>query len=180
VLLDALEGAVRDEEFAEALRDGVGHAQMLSNSQREHLRHALEHAQAGEWLHAEPPLTHGLEGAFWATARERSLITPNRSYASNPKKKIHGVENVVKLIAADDGFSLFVRRRVFGTTGDPFRHGDADGGERRQVLLCIAALCGWIDAFVELPALPVLSAELNEHMPEALDLAQTKQLPPGG
>jgi hypothetical protein len=179
VVLDALEGAVRDEEFSAALQEGVGHAAMLNSSQRRHLQHALEHAEAGEWVDASPPLMSGLEGAFWATAHERAVINADRTRADNPNKLIKGVENVVRLVVADEGFSLFVRRRVFGTTGDPYRHGDADGGERRQVLLGIAALCGWVDSFVGLPALPVLSVELNEQMPDALDRADERGFPPG-
>jgi hypothetical protein len=179
VLLDALEGAVRAEEFSGALQDGIGHARMLNPSQRRHLQHALEHAQAGDWVDASPPLMSGLEGAFWATARERLVINPDRTRADNPNKLIKGVENVVRLVVTDDGFSLFVRRRVFGTTGDSYRHGDADGGERRQVLLGIAALCGWVDEFVGLPALPVLSGELNQEMPAAIGRAEKRRMAPG-
>jgi hypothetical protein len=54
-----------------------------------------------------------------------------------------------------------------------------EGAVRDEEFAEALRLCGWIDAHVGLPALPVLSPELNQHMPEALDRAETKHLPPG-
>ena len=167
VLVEALESVVRDEGFSAALRDAVGHAHQLSNTQREHLKHALVHARAGEWLHASPPLMRGLEGAFWATARARQVITAERYEASNPRKRVKGVERVIRLVVEDHELLMFLLLRVFGTTGDPVRHGDSNDEDRAHVLLAVAGLCGWLDAFVGVPALEALSNELAMHLPAA-------------
>jgi len=100
------------------------------------------------------------------------VITEDRTLVAQPTKLIKGVESVVKWVAPDQEFSLFVRVRVFGTTGNAYRHCDADGGERRQVLLGIAALCGWMQAFLGVPALDALSGEMNAHVAQALDEAR--------
>jgi len=71
-LLASVEAAVRDEEFAAAVRNDLKAATMLNASQLRHLDHALEHAQAGEFVDASPPLTNGLEAR---SGRRRGTAT---------------------------------------------------------------------------------------------------------
>ena len=143
-VLDALEGAVRDEAFASELRSAVARCEMLTAPQRHHLEHGLQHAHHAEWLDASPPLLAGLEGAFWSVARTKNLINAERRLVAQPTKAIRGVESLFNKLPVAGDYATFLRHRVFGKSGDPFRHGDADSGERRQVLFGVAALAdGW-------------------------------------
>ena len=63
------------------------------------------------------------------------MDNPNKSVGSRPWAELLGLERA---------FQTFMVRSVFGTTGNPFRHGSASDGERRQVLFGVAALSGWL------------------------------------
>lgn len=167
-LLLALEAVVGDGEYVDALRQAVERAPLLNPSQATHLDHMLEHAAAGEYVEASAPLYPGLEGAYWAAAYATTVITPERTRIDNPNKKV-GFEAAVKLLALPPDHQTFMIRAVFGTTGDAYRHGAADAGERRQVLLGVAALAGWLERFAEEPALDVLGTRLAAALPAAVD-----------
>ena len=79
------------------------------------------------------------------------------------KARRTGVSLFKHLPAADD-FVSFLKRQVFGTTGNPFRHGDADDGERRQALFAIAALAGWLEEFADAPVRYELGARMELHL----------------
>lgn len=55
-------------------------------------------------------------------------------------KSAPGFEKLVKLMGSPLEVEIFVRRAVFGGTGNTVRHGGAEEIERRQVLLGIVAL----------------------------------------
>jgi hypothetical protein len=176
VVLDALESVVADGEFVAALRQAVAEAPYLGDSQRLHLDHMLEHAAEGEWVYAAAPLYPGLEGAFWQAAYEVPVVTPERMDVTNPNKQLQ-FETMVKRLGLEQEFVTFVVRSLFGTAGNPFRHGGANCGERRQVLFGVAALAGWIEQFAGAPALNVLGTRMSAALPAAIDRAtQTRTL----
>lgn len=54
---------------------------------------------------------------------------------------------MVKRLGLAPEFKTFMVRSLFGTAGNPYRHGGANSGERRQVLCGIATLAGWFQQF---------------------------------
>jgi len=171
-VLDALEAVVTDGEFAPAMREAVAKAPHLGTSHRIHLDHFLEHAAQREYVHAVAPLYPGLEGAFWETAYQVPVVTPERRSLRNPNKDV-GFETMVKLLPLEQGFVMFMVHAVFGTAGNPYRHGGANSGERRQVLFGIAALSGWLQQFANQPALDVLGSRISEALPAAIERVQS-------
>ena len=167
-VVDALEAVMTDGEFVPALREAVADAPHLVDSQRTHLDHMLEHAAQREYVHAVAPLYFGLEGAFWQVAYQLPVVTPERRDLRNPNKLV-GFETVVKLLPLEQELQTFMVREVFGTVGNPYRHGDASSGERRQVLFGIAALAGWLEQFAKVPALDVLGSRVSEALPAAIE-----------
>jgi hypothetical protein len=170
-VLDALEAVVIDGEFVPAVRAAVRLAPHLGHSQRRHLDHMLQHAADRDYIDASAPLYFGLEGAFWQAALARAVITPDRTRLDNPNKPV-GFETMVKLLGLEREFQTFMVRAVFGTVGNPFRHGSAEEGERRQVLLGVAALAGWLEEFANVPAMEVLAARLGRELPGAVERAR--------
>lgn len=168
-VLDALEAVVTDGRLVAALREVLAEAPLLSDLQRECLLDGLEHAQRGEHLRAVVPLTCGLDGALTSAARDRSLIDAERRLLSDPRKKAHGPNTVVRELGLDSEFERHLHRHVFAPKGHSFRHVDADGGERRQALFAIVALCGWLDAFVGLSAHATLVELMGDELPGAIE-----------
>lgn len=176
-VLYALEDVVRDGEFVPEVRAQVARAPHLNDSQRVHLDHMLEHAAEGKWVYASAPLYVGLEGAFWEVAYVQAVVTTQRKRIENPNKDV-GFESMVKLLGLDQEFQTFVVRGLYGTTGNSYRHGGADSGERRQVLLGIAALTGWLEKFAGARALDVLAERMAWALPAAI--ARARLLPSTG
>ena len=154
-VLAALEDVVGDGQFSPALCGEVKRAPYLNDSQRTNLDHALQHAAEGEYVHACASLYWGLEGAFWEVGYVQSAVTPDRKDPANPNRSL-GFESMVKRLKLEPELKTFMVRGLYGTTGNSYRHGGADSGERRQVLLGIAALTGWFEEFTNVPALTVL------------------------
>jgi hypothetical protein len=167
-LLTALAHVVCDGEYVDALREVLRDAPHLTRTTHEWLDHALEHAAAGDWVQAVPPMLLGLEGALHRAAVEKALIIDRGG-------KFLPAERVVKEMALDEDYAAFVIRRVFGGIGNAFRHGRADSGERDQVLFAVVALAGWVDLFLELNAMGVLASELSSRLDDAV--ARVRQLP---
>ncbi len=161
-LLTALAELVCAGEFTQALRKVIEDAPHLTDAQRDYLDHALEHAEAGDWRQAVPPLLVGLEGALHSAAVAQSLIVVAGG-------KSLAAEALVKRMAIDDDYAVFVVRRVFGGTGNAFRHGRAVDGERDQVLFGVVALAGWVNYFMQLNAMCVLAAELSKRLDGVID-----------
>jgi hypothetical protein len=165
-VLDAIEHACSDGKYVPALRKAVAAAPYLNSSQREQLDHALEHAGEGEYVKASGSLYFGLEGAY----REAAYAAFPETRPTGTKKAL-GFEKLVKLTALAPELKTFVVRGVFGGSGNVVRHGHADGSERRQVLLGVAALAAWIERFSSEPALELLAAYLEVSVPRAIDAA---------
>ena len=91
---------------------------------------------------------------------------------AQPTKLIKGVDALCKRLPVGGHYATFLRQRVFGTTGNTFRHGDADGGERRQVLFGIAALAGWLEEFADEPIRYALGARLQVHIVGSLQVPE--------
>jgi hypothetical protein len=171
VVVDALESAIADGEFVPALRQAVAEAPHLTETQRIHLDHTLEHAAEGRYVHASAPLYVGLEGAFWEVAYVRAVVTLERKRLDNPNKDV-GFETMVKALGLEQEFATFMVRALYGTTGNPYRHGGATTDERRQVLFGVAALCGWLQQFADVPALNALGSGMSAALPAAIERAR--------
>jgi hypothetical protein len=172
VVLDAVEAVVCDGEFVPAMRGELARARLLKRSQRMHLDHMLEHAAAREWVHASAPLyAGGLEGAFWAAGYDKLVVTVQRTDPTRPTRKVE-FETMVKLLPVPQELKTLMTRGLYGTAGNPFRHGDADDGERRQVLLGIIALTGWFEHLVGVPAFTFLVRRTARRLPSAVKLRE--------
>jgi hypothetical protein len=170
-IVDALEVVVTKSDFVAALEAVVAEAPHLSDAQRKNLMHGLGHVARGEYVIAIPNLMHGLEGAMYSVARARSIIDGERRLLSNPRKLVGSVEMVVREMQLDQEYRTFLHRRVFGTGGNAFRHGDADDGERQQALAAVVAVSGWVDAFMGLYARSVLVELMEDELPRIVERA---------
>jgi len=167
-VLLSLEAVARDGQFIAALRTEVSRAPYINSSQRTNLDHALEHAAHGEYVHACASLYWGLEGAFWEVGYAKLAVTLQRTDPKNPNRSI-GFETMVKRLGLGQEMKTFMVRGLYGTAGNPYRHGGADSGERRQVLLGIAALAGWFEHFTNAQALTELVTRTGQALPGAVE-----------
>ncbi len=167
-LLDALEGVVLDGELVATLEEVVREAPYLDQLARRWLIHALGHAERSEWDQAIPPFVLGFEGALYGAARARALVPAEEG-------KFTAAESLVKMLPVSPEYTAFVVRRVYGGQGNAFRHGRADSGERRQMLHCVVALVGWVDAFMGLSGMQVLAGLLDKRLPGAVDRGGAEQ-----
>ena len=174
IVLLALETIYSDGKYIPALREAVAVAPHVTPSQRTHLDHMLEHAEQGEYVKASGSLYLGLEGAY----REAAYATAATTRPTGTKKAL-GFEKVVKLMDLPPEVQTFIVRAIFGGTGNTVRHGAADGIERRQVLLGVAALAAWLELFADAPALDVLGDYLTATLPTALEQREPLALAPG-
>ena len=172
IVLFALEEVVRDGEFVATLREAVKHAPFIGDSQRVNLDHGLEHAAEGEYIKASLPLYGGLEGAFWEVGYAKAVVTLHRKDVRNTNKDIR-FESMVKRLSIEQAFKTFMTRAVYGTVGNPIRHGGRGGGERRQVLLGVAALAGWFEEFTGVRALTALVNRTGQALPGAIELMRS-------
>jgi hypothetical protein len=161
-LLQALEDVVRAGEYIGMLRQAVAEADELTDAEKDHLDHALEHAQLGEWRRALAPFYPGYEGAVYQAGLRHQHVTPSRG-------KIEAAEKLLRRVIGEGEYLLFVIRHVYGGTGNPHRHGRASTGEREVMLSGIVALAGWIDHFMNLPAMEVLVGFIEDRLPAAID-----------
>lgn len=176
-ILYALESVISDGTFVSALRAVISRAPHINESQRTHLDHGLEHAAEQDYVRACPSLYSGIEGAFWRAGYGLAVVTVDQKDPRNTNKGV-GFDRLVKLLGLDPEFSTFMNRALFGTVGNPYRHGDAEGGERRQVLLGIAALAGWCEEFANEQAWTALIQRAARALPQAILNARLPALPP--
>ncbi len=174
IVLDALERICSDGRYVPALRHAIATAPHLNPSLREHLDHALEHAGEREYIKASGSLYFGLEGAYREAAYASAILPRPAS-----TKKAVGFETVVKLMGLTPEVKKFVVRAVFGGTGNAVRHGQADGIERRQVLLGVAAIAAWIENFAGEPALELLAEHVGAILPQAIQQRRRPALAAG-
>jgi hypothetical protein len=172
-LLQALEDVVRDSEYVAALREAVAQASDLTDAEQDHLDHALEHAQRGEWRHALASFHPGFEGAVYQAGLRRRLVAPSRG------TKIEAAESLLRRVIGEGEYLVFVIRHVYGGVGNPHRHGRTNTGEREVMLSGIVALAGWIELFMSLPAMEVLVDEIEGRLPAVVEaLSGPAQLEP--
>ncbi len=173
VLLQALEDVVREGGYVAALREAIAQADDLTEAARDYLDHAMEHAQRGEWRLALATFHPGFEGALYQAGLRRKLVPPSSG------KKIEAAEKLLKRVIGEGEYVLFVVRHVYGGVGNAHRHGRADTGEREVMLSGIVALAGWVENFMNLPAVKVLVDEIQGQLPSAIEAvtgpAQLKQ-----
>lgn len=171
VILDALEVVVTDGEVIPALREAVANAPYLTPFQRPLLDNMLEQAAERAYITACGSMYLGVEGAFAEIGCARMIITPDRRWTQPPHKPISFDAMVKRLQLKHEGFESFIVKAVFGTAGNPYRHGyaDADAGVRRQVLFGVAALAGWLQEFAGVEALDMLGIRLEGALPAALE-----------
>jgi len=164
-LLRALEAIVIDGDYAQALSSALDKAPYLTDVQRDHLQHGLEHAGRGEFERAIPPLMHGMEGALWSTARGLSVIDAKRRLINKPRMpRARSIEPVIRELPTGEGFSTFIIHRVFGGSGNVVRHGELGLDGRPRALFLVVAVAGWLDAVMDVPAHEVLGHMLGEQL----------------
>jgi hypothetical protein len=69
---------------------------------------------------------------------------------------------MIKALPAEEGFSTFAIRRVFGGVGNPVRHGEATGNRREHVLYLVVLMAGWLTDSMGFPAREVLGQHLRD------------------
>jgi hypothetical protein len=177
-VLLALEAVLSDGQFAAALRGEVAGAPFINSSQATNLDHALEHAGRREYVRACASLYWGLEGAFWEVGYATAVVTLQRTDPNKTTRAV-GFESMVKRLKLGQEMKTFLVRGLYGTAGNSYRHGGADSGERRQVLLGVAALAGWFEEFTGVPALTELVTRTGRALPAAVQRVLDTPRPPG-
>jgi hypothetical protein len=153
---EALDHTVRQTSLIDALKASIREVSYLSDEQRQWLRHGLDHAKAGEWVQAVPPLILGLEGALHAAAVEARVIRPKT------RGKHIKANKVIRIINVSQDFKAFVGKLVFSEEGHAFRHGQPRSDPRRHSLLLVVAVIGWLDHALGTDANHVLADEMGE------------------
>jgi hypothetical protein len=175
VILHTLEAVVLDGKFVQNLREDVVRAPYLNDLQRINIDHGLEHASIGDYDRACSPIYDGVEGAYVAVLIAESII----KLATNPNKqgKIKFESALAKLKASAD-LKTFIKRELFGTRGNPYRHGSASSGTRRQVLFHVVALAAWFEQFTAVPAVQCLAERVADELPDAITRTAPARLNP--
>jgi hypothetical protein len=147
-LLDGLELALRSSPLLEQVEAAVQTSADLDPIATRRLVVALEAVRAGHYIDADPPLSQGLERAFFALAREQGIIDNENNFlvparSSRAKK----VEDLFEHLGLDYGYRRYLNAWVFGDFGNPARHGTLpdEPAHRRWVLRAVAALLGWFE-----------------------------------
>lgn len=166
--LHLLEEVVLDGKFIPLLREAVSTGPFLTGPQRQSLDSALASLSRLEWVPACNNLYIGLEGAFWEVAYERQTVTCDRMDSKQPTKELGFDAMVKKLLAAEPEFATWMVRALYGTVGDPYRHGGAKNGHRQQALFAMVALAGWFQSFTTIKAWDLLIASARLHIPIAV------------
>jgi hypothetical protein len=180
VVLHALQVVATDGEVVPALRAAVAKAPYLTPYQRTLLDSMLKQAAEGAYVTATSAMYPGLEGAFAEIGRARTVITSERRWTNPPHKPV-SFDAMVKMLKLEhEGFELFMVTAVFGTAGDPYRHGYGDPTTaRRQVLFGIAALAGWLQEFTSVRALDALGSRMERALPTAIEHVRRRLLDAG-
>lgn len=152
----ALDHAVRQSDLVDAVSGAIGEVSYLTHEQREWLIHGLEHAKAGDWVQAVPPLITGLEGALHGAALDAQVI-PAGSEAN-----YMAAEKLIKRIEFGEEFRAFAIRLAFGGRGQAFRHGRPKDASRDQALLLVVAVIGWLDYTLGSQGTYLLAREMRE------------------
>jgi hypothetical protein len=176
--LDALERVFREGTFIRGMREKLAEAPYMSEYQRQILDHALGHVKKGDYRLSISHLLDGLEGALIHAAMERSVIDGDRWLIGKPKDKRnrrHGVDAVIKEMELGEELERLLHRGIFGKRGNPARHGNVQGNERRRALLSVVALAGWMDVFMANRASASLVSAMSVYLPETV-LRQQRQL----
>ena len=160
------------EGAADAIRQALVGLDDAADYPCRHMAHALEHLGRGEYAHAWPPLLIGLEGHIRRHAEQHGVIdAEGRMRGSKP-----GVEKIYKALEVPHFYERFLQSRVYGGSGNLFRHGSAAAGVERQMTYAAVAVCGWLeflghrqamDALIDkLDASPSLAAAIASAEPE--------------
>jgi hypothetical protein len=180
VVEHVLEPALTDPEFLREVERVLADAP-LPEANRRQLAQGLVHVGEQDYVLAVPQLILPLEGAFWQVAQDRDLVervkgrmrfTPE----SGEQGSAGAVEAVFEPLGIDPDFRTFLVRLVYGKSGNPFRHGNAQDGWRRTGLLLVVALVGWLDLYADGEEHNLLYQTFARH-PEGIDRALTL-LPP--
>lgn len=176
--LHLLEAVAVDGECVGGLREEVRRAPFMTQPQRVLLDAFLGHVEDREWIQASSDMYSSLEGAFWEVAIQKSVVTRDRCDPLRPSKT-WGFETMIKrLLASEAEFATWMAQAVFGTEGNPFRHGSAEDGHRRQALFGLVALAGWFQSFTGVQAWDDLIERGQAHIVVAVERAQDGVLIP--
>ena len=147
---------LREEQLVGDVREAIGRVALPSASARQLLA-GVDYFAAGDDELAVPLLINPLEGAFWLLAAERGLVEQNRKgkwIEIDTGRQIDGVERLFRMpdLGVDETQRRFLTGLAYGGSGNPYRHGTAQGGYRLRALCLFAALLAWLEMSGELEA----------------------------
>lgn len=140
----------------DVLRDTVTRADQPNTWASGHVKHAIDHLQEGEFLHAWPPLVTGVEGLFWGAAMREGYLDGEGNYTPRATKsdgttlkgRPRAASDVIGLLTINERVKSFLNRHAFGTEANAYRHGlRSSEGERWQCLIWLLALVAFADRY---------------------------------
>lgn len=147
-LLDGLELALQSSTLLDQVEAAVHSSGDLDPIAKRRLIVALEAVRDGHYIDAAPPLSQGLERAFFGLARDRGIIDADNKFLVKARtSKAKKVEDLFEHLGIDYGYRRYLNAWVFGDFGNPARHGMLvdEAAHRRWVLRAFAALLGWFE-----------------------------------
>lgn len=153
---ELIERGLREKHLIGDVRDAIGRVTLPSASARQLLA-GVDYFAGGDDELAVPLLINPLEGAFWRVAAERGLIEQNRKgkwIEVATRRQIDSVEGLFRMpeLGVDETRRRFLTGLAYGGSGNPYRHGTAEGGYRLRALCLFAALLAWLELSGEMEA----------------------------
>jgi hypothetical protein len=175
VVLLAVELVVCGEEFVPGMQQELQRTSLLTNPRTlRQMDRMLKHSGNGDWGEASDAVyAGGLEGAY------RVALAVAAGRLAHRSGRRPALKHVVNQLPIPPSLKTLVNNDMFGGVGDDYRHGDAEGGERRQALLGVVALAGLLETCDNRPAFTVLAQHAADVLSKALQLRNGTLLGPG-
>lgn len=153
--LDFVESALRGPDFLAQVGSQLRAAPMAS-PQRVQLEAGLGHFERREFEAAVPLLMVALEGAFTGEAERRALVRRSKTrmtYVTDKgrERNLGGADELFGLLDLEADLLAFLRRVVYGSRGNAFRHGVALEGHREKSLALVMATVAYLELVADPP-----------------------------
>lgn len=150
---DLVEDVVTAPEFIDQVRTRV-RASRWPAPHRDQLDAGLAYLRARKYELAVPLLINPLEGLFYLEAEERALVRRDKEkmrFISEARagKSAGSVESLFEPLGLDEDYVSFLRRQVYGGSGNPYRHGTAVEGFKHKALVLSLALISLLELIGE-------------------------------
>ncbi len=145
---------------------------------RRHLVQVLNWTRDGNYVDACPPLYTGLQGVFTRVARDRGIIDERNLFLVAARKaRAEKTEDLFEHLALEPRYRRFLNAWIFSEAGNPYRHGEVPDADphRRQALLGVIAVLGWLEHFAHSRLMEFVSRELESEVSSSDKL---RHLPP--